>query len=542
MITLLVALLLQGPAPVTSPPPTAVPAVTYRDGSYRVAADRLGPGQVRLRWADGRGTTAGITRDAIATLPLNATARAAVVARAELVVVRPLAARLGITLVRSARPAEDGLDLAARLADDDALAIIPDLRLARRRAGFTPPADDPRRDGQWYLDTIGVEAAWGVVTGDAETVIAVVDNGCELDHPDLAANMLPGRDVYDGDDDPSYVSRSPGNNHGTSCAGIVAAVGDNAIGIAGVCPDCRLRCVRLLGPDTGDGTGSVVPVSADVEAFDVEVTWGVAVSSNSWGFVDRFPVPGPMRAALEGLIRDGRDGLGAVVVFAAGNDSREVFDDEIYGIAGVVTVGAINTFDEAAQFSNYGPGVDLVAPTGNLTADITGADGDGPGDYTSTFGGTSSACPVVAGVAALLLSAAPETTGADLVATLIATTRPAPFAQPDDNGHDPLYGYGIIAPYAALEALGAVPEPGPEPSPEPGPEATAEVDEPDASGADTIEADTTPATPPKKDDGCSGGAPGSLAWTVWLALLALAARRFGVRRHGGADPRVASPR
>ncbi|TNF38645.1 MAG: serine protease, partial [Deltaproteobacteria bacterium] len=506
--------------------------LTYRDGAHRVTATRGAPGRVTLRWEDGRTTTAGVTRDAVAQLPLDGAARVAAAVRARLEIVRPVAPRLGLHVVRSLDAHEDGLDVAVRLADDASVAmIVPDLRL-RHRLAFEPPADDPRREGQWYLDTIGVDAAWGVVTGDAETVIGVVDNGCELDHPDLVANMLPGRDVFDQDDDPSYAGRTPGANHGTSCAGIIAAEGDNGLGVVGVCPECRLRCVRLLGPDeAGDGTqpGVEVPISADTEAFAVQVAWGVAVSSNSWGFVDRFPVPAPLEAAITDLIQNGRDGLGAVVVFAAGNDSREVFDDELYGIAGLVTVGAINVFDEAAQYSNYGAGVDLTAPTGALTTDITGADGDAPGDYTSTFGGTSSACPVVAGVAGLLVSAAPTATGEELAEALITTTRKAPFAVPDEDGHDPLYGYGIVDPFGALDALGAVPDPGPEPSPEPSPEAVAEPDEEaDAVGGDVGEADTEPVTlKPPIGHGCNGAgdAPGTLAFFALLAVAALRRRR-----------------
>jgi len=532
MTSLVFALLLQSPV-VT--PPTATPATTYRDGAHRVAATRTAPGRLALRWADGRATTAGVTRDAIAQLPRTPAERAATAAEHGLTTVRPVAERLGLYLVRSADGAEDGLDVAARLADALPM-IVPDLRL-RHRLAFEPPADDPRRGGQWYLDTIGVEDAWGVVTGDPGVVIGVVDNGCELDHPDLVANMLPGRDVYDEDDDASHIPRTAGNNHGTSCAGIIAAEGDNGVGVAGVCPECKLRCVRLLGVDEGgDGTepGVEVPISADTEAFAVQVEWEVAVSSNSWGFVDRFPVPAPLRAAIRDFIDNGRGGLGGVAVFAAGNDAREVFDDELYGIDGVVTVGAINAFDEAAQFSNYGVWVDLTAPTGNLTADITGADGAGPTDYTSTFGGTSSACPVVAGVAALLVSAAPEATGAEIVEALVTTTRAAPFAVPDDDGHDPLYGYGIVDPYAALDALGAIPDPGPEPSPEPGPEAVAEPDEADVIDSADIGADTAPTTEAPKDEGCAGGSGSTGA----MALLGLLAALVTRRRRWGSAPRA----
>lgn len=511
-----------GPAPTTAPEPELTPTLSYRDGDRRVAAARLGPDRALLIWDDGRQAIAGVGPDAVARLPRDPAARAAALVRAELRVVRALSDHLGIALVRSTRPGEDGLALAARLADDPDLDVSPDHRLARRPASFAPPATDPRRDGQWYLDTIAIDDAWALAVGDPDTVIGVVDNGCDLTHPDLADNLLPGYDVFDGDDDPSFVPASPGNEHGTACAGVIAAVGDNGLGVAGVCPECRVRCVRLLGPDPGDGSGVAVPLSADIEAFDKQREWGVAVSSNSWGYVDRVPVPHLFAQAIRALIDEGRGGLGAVVVFAAGNDAREIYDDELYGIPGLVTVGALNAFDEAAQFSNYGPGVDVTAPAGTLTTDIAGVDGADPGDYTASFGGTSSACPVVAGVAALLASAAPEKTGAELTEALVTSARPAPFALPDEDGHDPLYGYGVVDPLAALARVGVVPpepepEPGPEPEPEPGPEL----------GADLAEVVEEPAAPaqPRDGGGCTASEDPGATYLLALALLALLVRR-----------------
>src|SRR5690606_7127185 len=155
----------------------------------------------------------------------------------------------------------------------------------------------------------------------------------------------------------------------------------------------------------------------------------------------------------------------------------------------------------------------VVAPTGTLTTDIRGAGGDDPGDYTSLFGGTSSACPVVAGVAGLLVSAAPELTGAEIGEVLIRTARPAPYAQPDASGHDPIYGYGVVQPAAALEeALALVG----------GGAGGADADGPGAGGAGPGAAEPgdgagAAAAAPRDgsaagDDGCAaGGTPGGAA-------------------------------
>lgn len=253
--------------------------------------------------------------------------------------------------------------------------------------------------------------------------------------------------MRDDDDDPSYEPGVAGNEHGTACAGVAAARGDNGIGIAGVCPECTLRCVRLLG-----GEDEPTPISADIAAFSFAFEVGAAVVSNSWGFAEPFAVPSMLRQVIEDLYDHGRDGRGTHVMFAAGNDNRELEDSEIEATREVVAVGALNLFDEIAPYGNFGS-LDPVAPTGSLTTDIAGADGAGPGDYTSLFGGTSSPCPVVAGVAALLFSAAPELTAREVHDILIETARTAPYAVPDERGHDPAHGYGIVGPFRALSRV-----------------------------------------------------------------------------------------
>ncbi len=254
--------------------------------------------------------------------------------------------------------------------------------------------------------------------------------------------------MVDGDDDPSVTESGGGSNHGTACAGIIGAVGNNARDIAGACPECRVRCVRFL-----DATRPV-PLSADVDAMRFALDHpDVAVVSNSWSFASQMPVPQALREAIEDVSRHGRGGLGALVVFAAGNDNRELVAGELYSIPEVLTVGAVNNYDEAAPFSNRGKEVDLTAPAGTLTLDLSGPAGDSPGDVTESFGGTSSACPVVAGVAGLLFSFKPGATSTEVREALVAGTRKAPYATPDGDGHDLLYGHGIVDPATSLRLL-----------------------------------------------------------------------------------------
>jgi serine protease len=477
---------------------TMEPAVRIEDGGrtwsvHRDARDRQ---RVSIAIDDGPVFHARIDRHAIVRVAAGVDP-SALFHEIGVLPVREIAPSIGAWRVID-RGSLDGLDLAARLAPYRGawlLDAIPDWIFDHRARAITVPPNDERYAGQWYFDRIGIEGAWALSSGDPSVTIVVVDSGCDLEHPDLAANMDGGRDVIDGDDDPT--PSVAGGEHGTACAGLAAARADNVIGIAGACPECRIRCVRLL-----DGPSTPVPVSADLDAFQFALDVDAAVVSNSWGFNEPTPVPATMRAILETLADEGRGGLGAIVLFASGNDDRELFDYEIEAVRGVITVGAVNNFDEATAFSNRGECVDIVAPTGTLTTDISGPGGADPGDYTSNFGGTSSSCPIAAGVVGLLVSAAPDRSAEELTEALVSTARPSIFATPDENGHDLVYGYGRIDPTAALRsALGI-------------------VDPPDA-GTARPDAGSTDAGGPVPPGGCGCSTPSRGSHGAPLAALAI---------------------
>jgi MYXO-CTERM domain-containing protein len=430
---------------------------SFLDGGRRVGVERLGPAErdasgkqltpLRLHYP-GRAPLHALV-DGTALVEIAPGKERAVEALG-LRVIRPLMPSIGLWLVEDSGGA-DAVDLSVRLERDEARRagirrVMPNLYLEHRAYGDPHTPNDPRYGGQWYFDNLHMPEAWALSQGDPSSSIVVVDTGCDLTHPDLAAKMDPGRDVADGDDDPSPHTDEMGSAHGTSCAGLAAAVTDNDVGIAGGCPACRLRCVRLLN-------GKALPISADVEAFQFALDKGAAVISNSWGYTEHTPVSAMLADAINNVFDHGRGGKGALVIFAAGNDDRVLKADELEAVRGVLCIGAINNFDEQAPFTNSGKALDLVAPTGTLTTDISGAAGEDPGDYTDHFGGTSSACPVAAGIAGLLVSAAPELTSAELYDVLIKTARPAPYAQPDADGHDLVYGYGIIDPVKALKKV-----------------------------------------------------------------------------------------
>jgi subtilisin family serine protease len=451
------------PSPIDDGPSSFV---IVDGGAPRVVVRGSRPGDdaepASVRYVDpvtGRSTLARVGRGAIVQLPIDGGGDVEAATRAlralGLIVVRPLFAEAGLWLVQSPVAAEDGVALAARLASDGVVGTrlreaFPDLHLPHRLAADDAPdlpPDDPRYAGQWYLDVIGIEDAWLRALGSPDTVIAVVDNGCDTTHPDLAEKLDPGHDVVDDDDDPTF-GAGAGNEHGTACAGLVAALTDNGVAIAGTCPLCRATCTRLLG-----GPGDGVPLNADVRAFGLAFDDDVDVVSNSWGFVDAIPVPQVLAEAITFVQQNGRGGRGAVVAFASGNDNRQVGDDELLAVPGVLGVGAVNNFGELTQFSNRGRSVDVVAPTGTITTDIAGPGGASAGDVTATFGGTSSACPLVAGIAGLIVAAAPDLTADELNALLASTAEQSVFATPDEAGHDLAYGFGLVQPRAALDAV-----------------------------------------------------------------------------------------
>jgi subtilisin family serine protease len=532
----------------TTPVEPAPTVLRWHDAGRPRASVRVGPSRVAGRTQldvyeldSGRSYRAEVGAEALLTLTVRADATSrALPGLDELTVelarhgVQPLriwltTAALQVVWVRSLR-GEDGLALAARLAPTH--TIMPDLYLAQRATGGTTGFDDPLLTSQWYVRRLGLEAAWALEDGDPSVTIMVNDNGCDLEHPDLVAKLDDGADVLDDDGDASYFPRDNGNEHGTACAGLIGAQGNNAEGIVGACPECRVRCVRMLAPPPG-----LVAISDNVQAFTYGRDVGAVISSNSWGFSVPTAAPDPLRRAIVAFIEGARDGKGGFVVFAAGNDDRLLLGDELTGIPGVITVSATNNFDEATTYTNFGADVDLAAPTGTFTTDIRGAEGAGPMDYTASFGGTSSACPVVAGILGLLVSAAPERTADELQAALRASLKPAPFATPGPDGHDPYYGYGIVDPAAAVRALlpppldAGVPDSGAADDATPAPDAAELVVDAGVVVADAAPADAS-GTIEEAGCGCAATRTGARA-DVWLLVLAgLAAVRRGARRLG----------
>jgi subtilisin family serine protease len=328
------------------------------------------------------------------------------------------------------------------------------------------PPNDPLFVAQWPLENVGALEAWRYTQGSPDIVIAVLDDGVQLDHPDLAPNIAsPGRDFTT---DPPGSDASPkgsADRHGTAVAGVAAARGGNALGVSGICPLCRILPVRVYG-SSNLGTAA---------AFRYAIEQGADVITNSWGYAQALPsgADDAVRAAIESAARDGRAGRGALIVFGMTNESVDNCTGphaDIAALPSVVAVGVVN-HNDALGGSGFGQCLDLVAPAkpndrstiGVPTTDRTGTAGHIEGDYYTGFGGTSAAAPLVAGVAGLLLSLNPELTREDLQRLLTGTADKIDpeHADYDAAGFSERAGYGRVNAARALVpnvAVRVVPE------------------------------------------------------------------------------------
>lgn len=333
--------------------------------------------------------------------------------------------------------------------------------------------DDPYLAAQWHLEDddgvdVNAEGAWDFTDGTGQ-LIAIVDSGVDDTHPDLI--VTPGSDYVGGDSDPFP---DDGNAHGTACAGLAAAAGDNGLGVAGVAYGAEVYGIRLIG----GGTSTSDMYAAFAEATDA----GASVISNSWGFTEiacsGYNINITFRRALEYPGEYGRGGLGTAMVFAAGNENCDISGDAMLDHEETFVVAAVSASDVKEGYSSYGDPIDIAAPSGGLvTTDITGDAGysalDGDNDYTGGMSGTSGAAPIVSGTFALMFAANDRLTVADAREVVCQTaTRIDPVgADYDETGWSRYYGCGRLD---AAAAVAAVADSGP-PAVAPSPTAPAEA-------------------------------------------------------------------
>ncbi|MEQ1766437.1 MAG: S8 family serine peptidase, partial [Methylotenera sp.] len=342
-------------------------------------------------------------------------------------------------------PGEELVRLAARLCTLDEVAFAaPNFVSQFRRSA--PAAMGTPSSKQWHLRLIGAGKAWQTTRGKRAVTIAVLDDGIDVEHPELRGNILRnpdpdeprdlcGRDFYLPDDDIDHFNPRPkrfrapfeqmsGNDiHGTCCAGVAVGRGPRGYGIA---PNCRLLPVKVFHADDLASESQVADAIRYAAAFAdvISCSWGGAKSPD-------------IEFALQDARRMGRKGRGTVVVCATGNEAHARVDYPASDL-NAIAVGASTDADELADYSNRGPQVCVVAPSNGGTRAIFTTDVSTPGRgfnigdtaaggadglFTNDFGGTSSATPLVAGLCGLLLSLKPEMTVEEVRAALIASTK-----------------------------------------------------------------------------------------------------------------------
>lgn len=355
-----------------------------------------------------------------------------------------------------------GLSRSGRRTRLGALAGGVTLLAAAVAAPASATTNDPLRDQQWGLDQIHAEQAWTSSTG-AGSVVAVVDTGVDLNHPDLKANLVPGATFIGcnpscGNGDwkgPDGVGQD-NDTHGTHVSGIIAAVTNNGVGVAGTAPDAKIMPIKALE----DGSGAFEDIANGIR---YAADHGADVVNLSLG-----AVPGGQALTLTGVESSVTDAIayasskGVLVVAAAGNESFPVCDTPSFE-NGAVCVTATDRNEAPAWYSNGAvkPDTNSVAAPGgaglvfceddvvSTVPQGTGSAACGQSDY-DYYAGTSMATPHAAGVAALLFA---QGRSLDNVRSAILDTARTPGV--GTGAFTSSYGHGIVDAAAATAYQGA---------------------------------------------------------------------------------------
>lgn len=360
----------------------------------------------------------------------------------------------------------------------------------RNSGKLTSPAD-PFFPLQWHLKNTGqlggtsgadihVLDAWAVTRGSENVVIAVLDSGFEIGHPDLTQSWSVNFSEIAGngidDDNNGYIDDVSGwnfqkntgdvndgwaNPHGTSVSGLIAAR-QNDKGISGSCPNCLILPLAIP-----------IDVVRDAAAFYYARSMGVQIISNSWGYPVGAPLTDVVVEAINDVAVNGRDGKGILILFAMNNidqDDCVGATPDISSLGAVIAVSSSSDLDKKSNNSAWGDCMEFLAPSHEAmraaitTTDMVGQrgynNGMRPGDladlsYTNNFGGTSSSTPIAAGVFGLMFSLNDNLTRDEALSMVLATADKVhpDLASYDSSGFSRKYGFGRINAAKALRAV-----------------------------------------------------------------------------------------
>lgn len=385
--------------------------------------------------------------------------------------VRDLA--VGPTVVRADRALDraEAEQLMRAIAADPAVEYVEVDQILH--PAWTP--NDPSLNNQWgFVGTYGIKApqAWDLSRG-AGTVIAILDTG-STSHPDLNANTLPGYDFItnssvagdgggrdsDASDPGDFTSGNNSSWHGTHVAGTAAAVTNNATGGAGTAPEAKLVHARVLGR----GGGATSDIADAVIWASGGTVSGVPANPNPAEVINlSLGGSGTCGTTMQNAI-NGAVSRGTTVVIAAGNSNANTSNFTPANCANVIAVASTTNTGARSSFSNYGTLIDIAAPGSSIYSTLnSGTSTPGNPSYAS-YNGTSMAAPHVAGVVALMQSAASCALTPAQIETIIKNT-----ATPFPATPDKVIGPGILNAHAAVQgaiaACGGGGTPDPEPTP-----------------------------------------------------------------------------